>query len=78
MQRGLGRRGAKAYQGVLEAVLCMPAGVVVGIVADRMLGTHPWLVLGGLALGFAGFVIRVVRLPRRLAAIPDETDPDRS
>jgi F0F1-type ATP synthase assembly protein I len=77
-RRGLTKRGAKAYQGVLEAVLCMPAGVVLGYGADRIFGTDPWLVLVGLVLGFAGFVIRVVQLPRRLAAIPDEMDSDPS
>jgi hypothetical protein len=75
-QRGLTRRGARAYQGILEAVLCMPAGVVLGYGADRLFGTEPWLLLGGLVLGFAGFLIRVVRLPGQLAAIPDEMDSD--
>ena len=73
LSRGLTRRGAKAYQGALEAVLILPAGAVVGYLLDHWLGTSPWLVLTGLVVGFVGFVVRLIQLPGRLAAIPDET-----
>lgn len=65
--RGLGRREARAYQGVLEAVLCLPAGALLGYGVDRWLQAAPWGVLAGLGLGFIAFVLAVVRLPGRLA-----------
>ena len=64
-------------------MLAIPAGAVVGFGADHLLGTSPWGVLGGLVLGFVAFVMRAMRLPAQLAAIPEEaqagekTDRDR-
>jgi len=66
--RGLGRRESRAYQGVLEAVLCLPAGVLLGYGVDRWLQAAPWGVLAGLGLGFIAFVLAVLRLPGRLSA----------
>lgn len=69
--RGLGRREARAYQGVLEAVLCVPAGALLGYGVDRWLQAAPWGVLAGLGLGFVAFVLAAMRLPGRLAPPPD-------
>ena len=71
--RGLGRREARAYQGVLEAVLCVPAGALLGYGVDRWLQAAPWGVLAGLGLGFIAFVLAAVRLPGRLS--PEEPAP---
>ncbi len=73
-QRGLSKRGAKAYQAVLEAVLCVPAGAVLGWGVDRLADTGPWGIVGGLVFGFIAFVLNTIRLPKRLNAIPDESD----
>ncbi len=74
-QRGLSRRGAKAYQVVLEAVLCVPAGALLGLGIDKFAETEPWGLAGGLALGFTAFVLNVVKLPGRLAAVAEDPDP---
>ena len=58
----LTRRGMKAYQGALEAVLSIPVGMGLGYLADRYFGTGPVFLLVGLAVGFASFVIRISRL----------------
>ena len=48
---GFGRRGAKAYQAALEAVLSIPVAGGLGYWADRQFGTAPVLLFVGLALG---------------------------
>lgn len=75
-QRGLSRRGAKAYQAVLEAVLCVPAGALLGYGVDRWLETGPWGVLVGLGFGFVAFIMSAIRLPGRLAAVSDDEEAE--
>jgi F0F1-type ATP synthase assembly protein I len=70
----LTRRGARAYQGALEAVLAIPIGMGLGYLADHHFGTGPVFLLLGLALGFASFVMRI----SRLRALVDETSEDGS
>ena len=70
----LTRRGMKAYQGALEAVLSILIGTGLGYLADRQLGTIPVFLLLGLVAGFASFVIRI----SRLRALVDEAPEDGS
>lgn len=58
----LGRRGARAYQGAVEAVFSIPIAMGLGYLADRTFGTGPVWLLIGLGVGFASFVIRISRL----------------
>jgi len=74
-QRGLSKRGAKAYQAVLEAVLTVPAGALLGYGVDWYFETDPWGVVGGLVFGFAAFVRAAMSLPKRLAAVKEDDDP---
>ena len=74
-QRGLSKRGAKAYQAVLEAVLTVPAGALLGYGVDRFFETGPWGVVGGLVFGFAAFVRAAMNLPERLAAVKEDEGP---
>lgn len=60
------RRMGAAYQGAFEAVFAILIGVLAGRWADGALGTGPWLLLLGLAIGFGSFVLRLVRLGRRM------------
>jgi len=76
-QGRLTRRAARAYQGVLETVLTLPAGALLGYGLDAWLGTTPIGVLVGLVLGFAAFVAGAVRLARRLNQNPDEDESPR-
>ena len=61
---GFGRRGARAYQGALEAVFAIPIAGGLGYWADSRFGTEPVLLIVGLALGFATFVVRLSRMRR--------------
>jgi F0F1-type ATP synthase assembly protein I len=74
---GFGRRGAKAYQAAAEAVFSIPIAGGLGWWADRTFGTHPILLLVGLVLGFATFVLRLVRLRKLVEETPiPEDSPD--
>ena len=68
------KRGAKAYQGALEAVISIPIGTGLGYLVDRQFGTGPVFLLVGLAAGFASFVIRI----SRLRGLVDEASEDGS
>lgn len=57
---------------MLEAVLSIPAGALLGYGLDAWLGTGPIFVLVGLVLGFAAFVAGAVRLARRGNENPSE------
>jgi F0F1-type ATP synthase assembly protein I len=72
---GFGRRGARAYQAALEAVISIPIAGGLGWWADRHFGTAPILLLVGLVLGFASFVLRLVRM-RKLVEESSETERD--
>ena len=70
----LTKRGMKAYQGALEAVLSIPIGMGLGYLVDHQFGTGPVFLLLGLVAGFASFVIRI----SRLRALVDEAAEDGS
>ena len=72
-----GRRGAKAYQAAVEAVVSILVGVGIGWWADGKLGTSPVLLLIGLAFGFASFILRLTRLRRLVEAAAAEAERDR-
>ena len=59
---GIGRHGARAYQAALEAVFAIPIAGGLGYWADTRFGTSPILLLVGLVLGFATFVVRIARM----------------
>lgn len=53
--------GAK-YQGAMEAVLAIPIGAGFGHLADRQWDSEPVGLLIGLGIGFAAFILRLVRM----------------
>lgn len=61
-----------AYQGAFEAVFAILIAVLAGHWADGALGTEPWLLLIGVAVGFGSFVLRLIRLGKRLEALAKE------
>jgi F0F1-type ATP synthase assembly protein I len=71
---GFGRRGARAYQAAVEAVFAIPVAAGLGYWADTRFGTEPVLLLVGLGLGFAAFVMRIVRMRRLVEADSDESE----
>jgi F0F1-type ATP synthase assembly protein I len=60
------RRQGAAYQGAFEAVLAILISAGIGYWADAKFGTSPVGLLVGVAVGFAAFVLRLVRLGRGL------------
>jgi F0F1-type ATP synthase assembly protein I len=74
---GFGRRGARAYQAALEAVFAIPVAGGIGYWADSRFGTAPWLLLVGLVLGFASFVIRLVRMRKLVEESSAEAQDER-
>ena len=71
---GIGRRGARAYQGALEAIFAIPIAAGLGYWADTRLETRPVLLLVGLVLGCATFVVLLIRM-RSLVGTPDDAEP---
>lgn len=68
-------RQGLAYQGAFEAVVAIPVAMGLGYWADTRFDTSPWLLLAGAVLGFAAFVLRLVRLGRQLQQLEARDDP---
>jgi F0F1-type ATP synthase assembly protein I len=69
------RQGA-AYQGATEAVFAILIATLLGNWADDHFGTAPRYLLVGVVIGFASFVLRLVRLGRHLQDTPPGHEPD--
>ena len=65
------RRQALAYQGAFEAVVAILIAAGIGLWADTRFDTSPLYLFIGTAIGFAAFVLRLVRLGRQLQEGPD-------
>jgi F0F1-type ATP synthase assembly protein I len=68
------RRKGLAYQGAFEAVMAIPITIGIGYWLDGRFDTSPILLLLGAVIGFASFVLRLVRLGRQLQ--DTERDPN--
>jgi ATP synthase protein I len=67
-ERRQARRQGLAYQGAFEAVIAILVGAGIGYWIDQRFGTSPIGLLVGTAVGFASFVLRLLRLGRQLQA----------
>jgi F0F1-type ATP synthase assembly protein I len=70
--RSAARKGAIAYQGAMESVLSILVGAGLGYWLDSTLTTTPLFLLLGLAAGFGAFILRMMRLGRRLGEVPED------
>jgi F0F1-type ATP synthase assembly protein I len=62
-QKGRGTLGkGAAYQGAVEAVFAILVAAGIGYWADQRFESSPLYLFIGLAIGFAAFVLRVVRM----------------
>ena len=75
--RGLDRRGARAYQGALEAVFAIPIAGLLGYWADVRFETGPIFLIVGLVFGFATFVVRLVRMRSLVEDTSEQAREDR-
>jgi F0F1-type ATP synthase assembly protein I len=68
------RRQGLAYQASFEAVVAILIAAGAGYWADDYFETSPVFLILGTVLGFASFVLRLLRLGRQLQIVEDE-DP---
>ena len=71
------RKMGGAYQAALEAVFAIPIAVAFGYFVDKHFGTSPIFLLVGVVLGFAAFVLRLVRLGRTIPVTQGDASQDR-
>ena len=69
------RQGA-AYQGAFEAVFAILIAALLGNLADDHFGTAPRYLLVGFVIGFAAFVLRLVRIGRTVQDASPKDEPD--
>ena len=67
-----------AYQAALEAVFAIPIAVTFGYFVDKHFGTSPIFLLVGVVMGFAAFVLRLVRLGRTIQPTQADASEDRA
>ena len=75
-QRRQASRQGRAYQGAFEAVAAILIAAGIGLWIDSSYETSPWGLLIGTAFGFATFVIRLLRLGKRLQELADPVEED--
>jgi len=73
---GLPEVGTRAYSSAMEAVFTIPIATVLGWYADKWLGTEPWLLFIFLALGFWGFVLRLMKMRKLVEQAAEEHKND--
>jgi F0F1-type ATP synthase assembly protein I len=65
-RRRAARRQGQAYQAAAEAVFAILIAAGIGYWVDQRFDTTPRYLLIGMAVGFASFVMRLVRLGKRM------------
>lgn len=60
--RSASQRMASAYQGAVEAVVAMVISALAGYWIDGRFGTAPIGLFVGMTIGFAAFVVRLLRM----------------
>jgi len=68
------RRQGMAYQGAAESVFAILIAAGIGYWADQHFDTAPRYLLIGTAVGFASFVLRLLRLGRQLHGRAEESE----
>ncbi len=68
LERMASRAGGSAYEGAFEAVGALLISMLAGYWFDQRYETEPAGLLVGAAFGFGAFVLRLVRLGRKLQA----------
>jgi len=70
------RRQALAYQGAFEAVIAILVAAGIGYAVDAHFDVAPVGLLVGVAVGFGSFVLRLLRLGRRLQELAQSDEED--
>ena len=66
-QEEINRKSAVAYAAAFSLFAAVVAGLGLGWLLDRWLGTRPWLLIAGLVLGAAAGFYEFIRTSSRLS-----------
>lgn len=66
-QQEANRKSGLAYAAAISLFAAVVAGLVVGWLLDRWLGTQPWLLVVGLVLGAAAGFYEFIRATSKLS-----------
>ena len=70
VKRAAASAAGDAYQGAFEAVMAVLVGAGAGYWVDRRWETTPYGVIGGVVIGFAAMVLRLMRMRNELPPPP--------
>jgi len=62
----INRKSGLAYAAAFSLFASVVAGLIVGWVLDRWLGTPPWLLVGGIVLGAVAGFYQFIRVSSKL------------
>ena len=63
----INRKSGLAYAAAFSLFASVVAGLIVGWVLDRWLGTQPWLLVGGIVLGAVAGFYQFIRVSSKLS-----------
>ena len=66
-QQEVNRKSGLAYAAAISLFAAVVAGLIVGWLLDRWLGTQPWLLVVGLVLGAAAGFYEFIRAASKLS-----------
>jgi ATP synthase protein I len=66
-QEEVNRKSGLAYAAALSLFAAVIAGLILGWLMDRWLGTQPWLLVTGLVLGAAAGLYEFIRSSSKLS-----------
>lgn len=66
-QQEVNRKSGLAYGAALSLFAAVVAGLIVGWLLDRWLGTRPWLLVTGMVLGSAAGFYEFIRTTSKLS-----------
>ena len=66
-QEELNRKSGLAYAAAFSLFAAVVAGLILGWLMDRWLGTQPWLLVTGLVLGAAAGLYEFIRASSKLS-----------
>jgi len=69
------RRQLNLYVAISQVGMEMVAPIVVGVILDRVLGTAPWIMVGGTIFGFVGGIMHLIALVNRLGRSDPKSKP---
>jgi ATP synthase protein I len=66
-QQEINRKSSLAYGAAISLFAAVVAGLIIGWLLDRWLGTRPWLLVVGLVLGAAAGFYEFIRATSKLS-----------